>query len=530
MNETKEKEISTTGKSTSQSRNSRTKRGAIRDKFRNKKSKGEKFGNRTDSTNDISWYAANADLLRDSSSINFSEPTGSDIYGNVVGPAGVTIAPYLKRIPGVCSLRIKPTFGTHGDNGPVDIVNPITTASKQVYSFVRHANSGHSNYDAPDLMLYILAMGDVYSYIVWCQRLYAYSMMYDARNKYLPRALITANQVNYDDLLNHLADFRYWLNAFISKVTAFAVPATFSYMSRKAFLYKNLYIEGPSIKDQMYQLVPGAFLKFAIDATTHKGKLTYADLPDSTAILMTTQEVMDFGELLFKALWDQEDFGIMSGDILKAYGDNIIKLQGVDEVVPIMPLMDEVVLTQFKNATVIPTLHESVDFYDLQQADNGELYGGLDIGSSPNTRVTVPTDAVLSIDAADVTPEMVMESTRLMVVPKTYDNEQLAMGTEVVVQVRYSITPDDTNTPYVKSDNIHTTNWDHSGYAQAMFAKTQFKYAPKFYFLNVTDQGDINWGTLFDVDNYAILHYSDIRKIHEAALLNMLNVPSVGKI
>lgn len=525
----------TNKKSVSQSRSKRTKRGSTSSRKRNFKSKDEKFDYRNDSTNDISWYASDANLLRDSSSINFSWPTGSDVYGNVTTPTGDTATPYLTRVPGVCALRIKPNFGNVTDEGPIDLINPITTASKRLYSFVRHANSGHSNYDAPDLMLYVLAMGDIYSYVVWCQRLYAYALMYDARNKYMPRSLITTNQVDPDDLLANLSSFRYWLNSFISKVSAFAVPATLSYFSRKAFLYKNVYIEGESIKDQMYQLVPGAFLKFSIDGTTSKGQLEYANLPTTASTLMKISEVENFGELLFKALWDQEDFGIMSGDILKAYGDNIIKLGPVDTFVPIAPIRDEVVLHQFKNATVLPTAHVTSTFNALKQSDNGTLYGGLSLLANNTTSFTIPTQNILTTTLADATPEVVMESTRLMLIPKTVQNEQYACGTEVVVSVLYAVNPADDTTPYLLCDNFVTADFNNPTHLKGLLAQSQFDYAPKYTMSRTVENqqtGDISiqYGVFFDIDNYAILNYNDLRKVHEAALLNMLDVPSVAKI
>lgn len=176
------------------------------------------------STNDPQWYAADPALLRDSASYPFSWP-----YGTKIGYPSM-VSKRSNVVPGVMALHVCPTLGKSEDS-----YSPLNVAAASMYSFIRHANSGHSNYDAPDLMLFVTAMSQIYSAINWAQRLYALAMLYDQKNRYMPKALIKANGVDPDSIINNLSNYRYWLNTVINKAASLAVPANLTIFSRMAF-------------------------------------------------------------------------------------------------------------------------------------------------------------------------------------------------------------------------------------------------------------------------------------------------------
>lgn len=87
-------------------------------------------------TNDPSWYAADATLMRDAASIPFSWSVGTTL------DIGVD-ENYV--VPGICAIDTVPSFGYS-----TDTTSPLNIAARSMYSFIRHANSGSANYDAPD--------------------------------------------------------------------------------------------------------------------------------------------------------------------------------------------------------------------------------------------------------------------------------------------------------------------------------------------------------------------------------------------
>lgn len=515
---------------------------------RNKKNDSASIQEETKSGNDPAWYAADPTLLRDAASYPFSYSTGAT---EIHDPSLWMNAPFFdqpgSQVPGICSLHVYPTIGT-----AIDATDPINVAAQSVYSFVRHANSGHSNYDAPDLMLYILAMANMYSFLVWCQRLYGYALTYDQRNRYVPNDLIRTNDVDAGDLIENLANFRFWINTLIAKMASFAVPATMSIFSRMSFIYSDYYIEGTSIKDQLYQFVPEGFYKFGIDSDS-LGNLTWEPFDYST--LMSVADIMTYGNALFNAIWSQEDFGIMSGDILKAYGDRIIKLVSIPEYYNIVPKFDPMVLTQMKNADIVRITPSRIS----QSATDGTIVqvtipngyttsdtyfnSSITISSLLATRMNNTMTAalkdyrILTVDTDNPTPEVVIEATRLKVAYDAFKAWYKA-GTELITALTITVSPGvdmKVDTPFILG-KFKTTLAEGDAIMSIMTLEEAlrcFHYIPRLWIvLNKDDESTKPQFVreLFDIDNFTLLNYDDVRKLHEAATINMFAVPSIGKV
>jgi hypothetical protein len=492
------------------------------------------------SSNNPEWYAADPAILRDAASFPFSWPTGqTTTHDLTLYEENSFKEPPYAHVPGIISLRTAPTIGW-----AERATDPINVASQALYSFVRHANSGHFNYDAPDLMLYVLGMASNYSFLVWCQRLYGYALTYDQRNRYIGDELIRVNGVDSKSIHNNLANFRFWINTLIAKMASFAVPATLSIFSRMSFMYSDYYIEGTSIKEQLYQYVPDGFHKFIIDSSD-KGRLDYVEMDKSK--LMTYEDIVNFGNDLFGSIWDQEDFGIMSGDILKAYGNAIIKLVSIPETYQIAPKFDSIVLTQMKNALILDAAPA-----DISQSDDGLLvsiltpdnyqvlnktYFGtdtvIDSGSFVhlnNIRLAMLKDwKTLTIDMDEPTPDVIMESTRLMYGYDAHKGE-LHTGSEYVRSM--VVTWDYGKDMVVNQLNVYSwvqldasANW-----GKLMAVMKNFHYMPRLYAWNNYKESHGQLEEYFDLDNFAVLDNSDIEKLHTAAVINMYAVPSVGKV
>lgn len=486
-----------------------------------------KDANKSTGSNDPAWYSQSQELLRDSSSIPFSWPVGT--------PMRVNAKMGLDTVPGVCAIHLVPTVGTSLNNN-----SPINVAASAIYSWVRHANSGHSNYDAPDLMMYLLAMSNIYSFVVWMQRIYGYVTLYDQRNRYLGRGIAAADGVDFDDIRNNLANYRYFLNAYVNKVASLAVPATMPIFSRLAFLFSNIYSEGPSVKDQIYMYRPDllAWYKFGLDADTGAGKLTRTAMPVS-GTYATFSEIVAYANDLFNAIWDQEDFGIMSGDILKAYDGNVIKLAPIPEVMNFTPIYDALVLHQMKNAK----LNGTIAVGPISQ-NNGLISHTVLIdpnASAINKAITLNylnAGKILSTDFDDPGPDVVIESTRLMAAYDAYSGV-VQTGTEIARLAIYWYY-DDNGVLNSKGDTIlshqfFTATGGDGAYLKDLLICRQifanFKYHPESVVYGVTSSNSVDvcyrdW----DIDNYAVLDNETLIKMHETALLSLFAVPAIAKI
>lgn len=501
--------------------------------------------------NNPSWYGADPAILRDAASIPFSWATGSQTV--------LQTSPSVKHtIPGICTISLVPTVGV--SDSPNSAVN---IAMNSMYTYVRHANSGHANYQSTDLMIYVLSMSQIYSYINFLMRIYGMASLYSQRNRYLPTALLRANYVDPQSIMDHMADFRSGINILINKAASFAVPDSMTIFQRHAFLYQNLYTEGTSIKDQLYMYVPYSFLQYG-EVSEKGANLTSKAFIKGTPY--TYDELLKYGNDLLNPLVASEDIGIMSGDILKAFGGNILKLASLPEVFEIMPVFDIGVLEQMHNATLIPYADYSV----TQEIDEAQLTTWLKAGmgswglSNTQTRIltgySVTNRSVyLTTTTADTSPELVMESSRLMArcdstITSTNTSSNVTFsnftyGTEIPVLTtiwyfsgageQFQLNSKSYDSFMCTIPSISYTDVKNGAWASDITNYSQFRFAPLMPLWSgavaSASTGNpylelYNGYYLGMIDNYAVLNKQDIARLHDAAVLNELNVPFVSRV
>lgn len=301
--------------------------------------------------NDWRWYAQNEQLLKDTASYPYSWPLGNRISlddgGNPINKGSV---------PGIFVLKTAPAYGvsTNADS-------PINVASRKIYTYVRHENSGGKNYDPVDLMLYLMSMDGAISYLSWLKRLYGTINLYNYTNRYFPKAAIVAQNVDYDDLLSHIADFRAYINTFAVRIGALCIPNSIAYMAKHAWMYSGMYQDSPNDKAQVYMFAPSTYSVFGLDndgagclKNYNMWGFTDGQPNASWQHRLTFSDLIATGEAIIAPLINSEDCGIMSGDILKAYGQGgVYQVDGISENYVVIPTYDATVLDQIHNATTV---------------------------------------------------------------------------------------------------------------------------------------------------------------------------------
>lgn len=484
------------------------------------KRKGKKMTTKP-SSNDVRWHASDDQLLKDAASLAFAYPSGHEL---VIGGKAVDL-------PGICTIDVFPAVGK-----ALTFSDPINVAANKVYSFVRHANSGHSNYDAPDLMLYLLSGTSLYSEIMWAQRIYAWAFTYSQRNEYIGRAILQAMGVDYDEVIHHLADFRADLNVAISKISSIMLPSNMPVFEWMAFLYKDVYIDGPSIKDQLYFYRPGAFFDFEYDVDEKVPGLVLKTIDYTTPL--TTSNIIGIINASIDAILDQEDFGIMGGDILKAYGtEGLLGITYIPEMLAANPLFDETVLHQFKNAT----LFKFTTYFNgsvKQDVNSNCLQAGYVANATEGTDAYkdlehLAEEHILTVDLEAPTPGDVMEVTRLMAsatkvkqADDTY-NFELVCGTAVASNMRFWWFSGTGTTRRLISSAPFNGRTGMSVLGLALMSR--FKYIPAVYAYANTDPAQVE-SLVFDVDNFVPMNVNDVLKVHRAATLHEYHVDSVAMV
>lgn len=265
---------------------------------------------------------------------------------------------------------------------------------RALYTFVRHVNAGRTNYEAPDLFMYILAMDSIYLMIHEIKRLLRLTTYYLIKNRDVPTRIFASMGINMEDAISNAANYRARLNILIAKANSFAVPANFNLFKRRAVLSSVILSDEPNRTTQVIVPTISGYYHFNAFANTGSSLEFKQFVPmgtpdadqDCSAI---TKQSYPIGNLLDKlnselnTLLANEDINIMSGDILKAYNSEIYTIPMMTEDESIEVSHDEDLLTQFMNmtsldrSTVIPkesggknqTERGSVIFYDSRQGD-----------------------------------------------------------------------------------------------------------------------------------------------------------------
>lgn len=488
----------------------------------------------TEGSNDPSWYATDSALLRDAANIAFSYPNGRPIPLDVPGGSN-----YVRRMPGLCTIELLPTAGWSNDPH-----SPLNVASMSMYTFVRKNKAGNLPFDAPDLMCYSLAMADMYSFINFLQRIYGLASLYSQQNMYIPRALVEANYVDFDNVISNLADFRYGINLLINKAASLAAPANLTLFVRRAFLYQNLYTEGTSIRDQLYMYVPRGF--WTLDTESAEGTRLRCKPFGPEKHNVTT--LLSYGNLLITGIVNDADAQTMSAFIYEAYGpDGILKLQSMPESYAVAPIYDIGVLEQMKNAVVAPNFND----YELtrtscgiyQDATKGYLISSPKLGIVKKNFVN-PANAInlmcgkkfLTTISANPDAALVMESSRLMMQGDTYtagdgDIGSLTVytGTEMAVgcyiwEYTSEMKLNKTQIGFLtRATGVEVA----CGLASAL---SSFKFHPEANFIVEYMNGNYAIYDVSDLDNFTVITANDLIRLHEAALMNEFNVPKIGKL
>lgn len=312
-----------------------------------KKGKGKRFkrGGSNKPANDPNWYVVSPDLTKQLGSIPFNVYNGTkyEVTRNNAKLGIMQNKPHNNGIavPGVAVMKYLPMLNTARKSNAVEI------AARAVYQYVRHANSGAKNYQSSDIMMYIMAMDSVYLAIHQIRRVLKLMNTYRLKNRYTPRALLRAMGLNPTELKN-FALYVGRFNLLIKRTNSFAIPKEFNLFMRRAAMGSVVFTDEEHEATQLF--VPFADKVYVyVSSLTEGGGLKAVDylrstissdnkqIPngwqpnsskDSTRALTSwsIDKAMDNIESMLNRIAFDDDMNTISGDILKAYGENLFSL------------------------------------------------------------------------------------------------------------------------------------------------------------------------------------------------------------
>lgn len=325
---------------------------------------------------------------------------------------------------GIMVFEWVPTVGVNSDSNKA--TTPLNMAVKALYSEIRHANSGARNYEASDLGIYLMAADSLYNVYYDMLRVYGALRTFTPNNRYYPRSLVTALGYDFDDLTRNQANFLFYMQNFAAKLKEFAIPSVMRLFTRHMRYNSVIYTDGDTDKSQLYLFRQKVFFSYEkvdqvkgltpltvpatggdVSATTfHDGKQT------------TFADISGFADRLLNAFMNSDDVALISGDIIKAFGDasvNTLPLADLNYTTPIVK--DDGMLTTINNLTIVPIDLSTCIIKDDQ---NGNLICNIGRpGTQDNKPITLWDDHDTPLDKLQDQEEGVISSYNMCYAPGT---------------------------------------------------------------------------------------------------------------
>lgn len=377
-------------------------------------------------SNDISWYTRNGELLKSATSTNFTTTTGSK------PPLNTTAA-----VPGIMSIRWSPVMGAEQND-------PLNQSMNSTYSFLVHANSRNYKYNAPDMMVLMLAGMNVFTAIAMGVRAFGTMLKFEGQDMYTPRALVTAMGFDYADLRNNISQMWFDLNALIAQTKQIWVPNTMPILERWYWLTSNIYRDGDSVKSQYYMFVPSQLYIYNAGSVVTPGS-------QLQAYTWTTNnkwaDYVGWVQSMINALVNSEDRGMIFGDILNAYGaDKIFALNPISSDYQVQPSYDREVLTQIENLSLLGYAPGNV-IQNMSTVSLEQQWPNFSPTTWTTQQAVVSTQVLNFHQATAPTQEQIMIATRLKLASNyslsytgsespSFQMAPWTYGTEVVTDVQ----------------------------------------------------------------------------------------------
>nr|UDL14503.1 MAG: putative capsid protein [Picobirnavirus sp.] len=491
--------------------------------------------------NDPSWYAQDPQLLKDAFNLSMADRLGSALTMEVPDPT-VSAFPYTTTtkwfVPGIMNIELVPVPGISTDGS-----SAVNVAAKKLFTFIRHANSGSANYQAADLMMYMLAMDNCYTLWNWLVRLYGVARVFSTRNAYLPEGLLQTMMVDSRNISTNLCQLRTLINQFGSKLTTMKVPNHLSYFKRHAWLYSNVFADSDTAKAQLYLYNPTMLFRW--QETVTSGELPYLEPvqiadPDMSTV-WTIDGISSLIDSFINPIFYDEDFNIMSGDILKAYGEGgCFTVPSIQEDYAVLPVYNPEVGMQIENAKFADNSKPTdLTSWKITQSNNEAIiFNPILTG----TYADLSNDFLYNFHSNEVTADMVAVATRLNLIPNQTDVTVVSgtqvkyslasSGSEIVFGVSMWSRRIQDNTPTwwrltVGSHPYFTSIGSAIQYAKGYLSVTQFDWAPILvvYGANSSTEAPQLLGVVGDLDNYAQISADTLVRMNDVALLSMFGIP-----
>ena len=485
---------------------------------------GESNADRIGSLNDISWYNRYPELLNASAQVPFPYRPGMPMDFTSLELDGN----YQYVIPGVCAIKYYPIIG-YSDSA----TSPASSAARELYAKVRNAFSGSLPEDAPDILMYLVALDSIYSYIASMKRIYRTVNTFTPNNYAFPTAALVAMGVNknaIDDLRAAQTQGWYYINELIRMSSKFICPAVMDIFNRHYWMNDNIYLDAPKQSSQAYVFVPSGF--YSMDDIN--AQLVMTPVPT----LNSWSTMYQYGLELINALSGWGDAYTISGHLMRAFeGAPQFTVDLLDVNDTVTAVFEPEVLIQIENATTVPLTSKDYESFNVTQNVNTNAVICTPTSGTSDTDILFMypnLKATVNLYTDNPDPASVTIATRLQCMMDA--NKNIICGTEVVHEYEYIYynTLNDQVTNYTVGTCLLTginevdTN-DKDRLTNTLTASSAFSNHPKFIlFANTSVENETAYiKYIGNIDNLTFFDREVLEQIHRVCIMSEFNAFSI---
>lgn len=374
-----------------------------REKCDDRDDRRDQKGEPTGSLNDISWYSRYPDLLAAAGAFPYPYRPGMKVPLNMVTMTSTAVRPTWdvgSTIPGVLTIDWVPSVGK--SNTATD---PASIVCKEMYAKVRSVYSGSLDADAPDFLMYVMALDSIFAFIAHMKRIYRTMNVWTPQNYVLPDTLLQAYGCTpnfIEDIRSNQTAFWSYINELILQSRKFTCPAVMDIFNRHYWMSDNVYTDAPDINSQFYVFrMAGLFqyedMPVAGETGIAASGLHMIQLPEFN----TGLEMYTFGRGLIEKLVAWDDAYTINGYLSRAYdGTPSFTVAELPQNEQLVPVYVEEVLTQIENTMCVfggdSTLNSSFWNPNATAATGSGTTVYQDVLSGCNVTQDVGTNAVIS--------------------------------------------------------------------------------------------------------------------------------------
>lgn len=509
--------------------------------------------NNTFGGNAIEWYSRYPNLLLGAGQIPYPYKPGMAVTLGTYRLADYATTdpesfPY--GIPGILKINWIPSLGYSNSQ-----TSPISIVGKELYAKVREKFSGSLDADAPDFVVYLMALDSIFSYIACLKRIYRCINAYSPENLYTPDGILDAMGFSTEQILdlrqNKIQLFQN-INELIFMTKKFKCPRIMDVFNRHVWLNDHIYTDAPTPNSQFYMFWQRSWFQFKMQTVPSTSSITAGGLTQvspwsSLPSISVANYLFTFGRNLIDALAASDDGYLISGYLMRAYEgypDFTVDELLLDET--LIPKYNEEVLNEIQNLHTLPDGVGAVQCEVFQEPDQNiivcEPTVAIAANSVPinynwhgtNVRFTSRSDA-------PTVAENVINS-RLMTyleTPKAQSSGGFLAGiiscTEIILSMNLympNVQSGDPYLPYTVRSEMDVNLFSGADTnalddLTALFALSQWDWAPlilPFLFGTNKKATPVLVG---DIHNFTVTDVATLKNINKVCLYSLFNAFSV---